>query len=297
MKKLVLGFLFLSLMACEKTITFNLPVEEPQLVVTAKLFALDSVVAVVSISVPSLSAKKPGYSKDAKVLLFEGETMVSELTVIDAGQIWNGERLYYYTSQYDCKPGLTYTIKASQNGYDNVQGSVVIPTAPPVVKNLTAVERDPTTDPKTDIEFTIEDNGSEDNFYKIELQCGENDFDEYGDGFFTNDLTIEFYDGYSDFIDIVDGEGEYGLRGYLKDRFFNGSSKKIEISAWLPFEKGDCKIVVSSITQETYEYERTVSIAISSDNGPFSEPVSIRSNMSNNKGAITAHYITSVSLP
>jgi hypothetical protein len=294
MKRIVLSLLFFSLMACEKTITYDLPTEEPQLAVTTRIHARDSIVALVSISSPVLNSKTE-ISNSATVILYENGGPVTQLSPINTGQSVDGVPLYVYYSSYDCEPGKTYTIRASQSNFESVEGTVAVPLNAPELSNVSRASGGEF----REITVTITDTPDEENYYRIELQqVGGTGGDVYSQGFYTDDQTIEFYDGYDDEFIEDDREGAFGFRGYLRDRFFEGGSKKIVISHWSYIgESSPYYLKISSISKSSYDFERTIDLATYSEVSPFSEPVSVISNMSNGKGGITAEYSTRILFP
>ena len=279
MKKIVLVLLAIGLISCEKVITYDLPTEDPQLAVTTKIFTNDSILALASISSPALTPKT-NISGDAKLELYEDGAYLEDMIRRDAGFNIDGSRLYFYTSSYNCKAGKTYKIVASQNGYNTVEGATSVPFAPYI------------TDAKIDVNTrevtaTLHDPRGLGDVYKIEI--APNYPDETGQWFFSTDLTMEFFEFADDFLD-VDGEGKSGSRAYLRDELFDGKRKKIKLTLpeWNFEPSGTYYLVISSLSNSQYQFEKNMDILIYSDAGPFSEPISVYSNMSNGKGNIGA---------
>lgn len=287
MKKIfLLPILALSLIACEKTITFDLPTEDPQLALTSRIVAKDSVVAVVSISSPALRPKLQ-YSEDAIISLYENGVVVDTLRVLTVNPTWDQTPVYLYSSSYDCEPDKTYKIKAMQSGFDAVEGSVIVPKQP-VISNTSFNTG------TREIKTTIQDPQGSGDVYRIEIVgAGDND---YPRGFYSKDLSLEFYEYYDEFLDI-DGDGKYGSRAYIRDEFFDGAQRKIELTYDNFFGDNDeIYLKITALSNSQYEFEKSLDLATFGGDGPFSEPLTVYSNMSNLKGNFGAEYSTSVRL-
>ncbi len=276
MKNLILILAAFSLLACEKTIEFDLPTEDPQLAVTSKIVASDSIHAIVSISSPALSGN-PKIANDATVLLMENGQTVATLTINPNSSVIGGQNVYLYTAQYPFVLGKTYTLKVSKTNYETVEGSCIVPRAPIVetAEYFAATKK---------IKGSIVDRPGKGHIYKIEVQM-KNDF--YGRGFSSTDLTMEFYEGFSEFIE-VDNEGTYGTRAFLRDELFDGKTRNFELN-YHDFNGGGTGgdslfLKITAVSLDQYEFEKTVDLGAFSGENPFSEPLSIYSNMSNGKG-------------
>lgn len=286
MKKLILILVGFSLLACEKTIEFDLPVEDPQLAVTAKIVAGDSIHAVVSISTPALSGT-PKFANDAVVLLFEDGIKVDSLTLSSNSRIFGNavNPVPVYTAQYPFVNGKTYTLKVSKTSYDQVKGSCIVPPKPVVVTGKYFQET-------KKITGSINDRPGKGDIYKIEVQLKN---DNYARGFTSTDLTMEFYEGYSDFLEI-DSEGTYGTRAFIRDELFDGGTRNFQIN-YYDFDGGGSSndslfLKITAVSLDQYEFERTLDLGAFSGENPFSEPLSIYSNMSNGKGNFGAENTT-----
>lgn len=285
MKNLIFALCIFGLMACEKTIDYDLPTEEPQLAVSSKIVAGDSIHAIVSISSEALNPVTK-FSEDATLTLFENGTNVATLTVDNDRQIVDNARVYFFTAKHNFIVGADYKLQATQANYESVVGNTSLPSVP-IVEN---VSYDPTT---FKIKANIKDPSASGNIYRIEL-VGE--FSNYALGFSSKDITVEFYEGYSDFLD-TDEDGEFGYRAFVRDEFFNGGTKNLELKLQDYFG-GTSKIFlkITAISNSQFEFEKSIDIFNYADIGPFSEPVTIFSNMSNSKGVFGAESSTYVQI-
>lgn len=275
MKNLILILAAFGLLACEKTIEFELPIEEPQLAVTAKIIASDSIQAVVSISTPALSGN-PSFANDALVLLYEDGIKVDSLSLFTGSSVIGGQEVPLYTARYPFVNGKTYKLKVSKTNYASVEGACIVPEKP-----IVEIAEYFTTSKK--IKGRINDRPGKGDIYKIEVQM-KNDF--FARGFTSTDLTLEFYEGYGDFIDI-DAEGTYGTRAYVRDELFDGKTRSFELN-YADFDGGPTTdtlfLKITAVSMDQFEFERTVDLGAFSGENPFSEPLTIYSNMSNGKG-------------
>lgn len=276
MKNLILILAAFSLLACEKTIEFDLPVEEPQLAVTSKIVAGDSIHAVVSISTPALSGS-PTFANDAVILLFENGIQVDSLTLLSGSTIIGGSSVPVFSARYPFVYGKTYTLKVSKSNYASVEGSCIVPQKPLVTKGeyIVATKK---------IRGSISDRAGKGDIYKIEVQFKD---DEYSRGFASTDFTMEFYEGYDEFLEI-DGEGTYGTRAFIRDELFDGGSKSFELT-YYDFDGGGVStdslfLKITAVSLDQYNFERTLDLGAFGGENPFSEPLSVHSNMSNGKG-------------
>tara|TARA_R110002096_G_scaffold132768_3_gene283309 strand:- start:100579 stop:101478 length:900 start_codon:yes stop_codon:yes gene_type:complete len=276
MKNLILFLSAFSLFACEKTIDFDLPTEKAQLAVSSQIIDGDSIYATVSISSAALSGN-PSFSDKARILLFENDVLVDSLTLSPGGVGIIGSNVPVYTSSYSCTPGRKYTIKVSQANFETVEGSCIMPETPSV-SNGEYISANYT------IKGSISDPSGLGDIYKIQLKRGQ--FKEH-ESFFIKDLTIENYQGYSEFFED-ETEGTFATRAYIRDELFDGSIRDFELnySEWNGANLGTDSLFlkISALSTDQYEFEKDLDISEYAEAGPFSEPVPISSNMSNQKG-------------
>lgn len=275
MKKIIFALVAFSLMACEKTIDFELPVEEPQLAVSSKIIASDSIYAAVSISSPALSGS-PRFADDATVVLYEDGVVIDTLDVNN--NVINGNNVPLYTASYPFVNERTYTLKVSKANFESVQGSCIVPS--PAVMDKAEYFSETRV-----IKATIDDQPGKGDIYKIEITLKG---DQYSRGFTSNDLTMEFYEGYSDFLDL-DTEGSYGTRAYIRDELFDGGQRDFELT-YYDFDGGGGQnfdtlfLKITTLSIDQYEFEKTLDLGAFGGESPFAEPITIYSNMSNGKG-------------
>jgi Domain of unknown function (DUF4249) len=125
--KLFFGCVLLGLVACEREIELDLPVE--QKLVLLSNFSPDSMFRVslsASILINNASAQEPEYPADASIQLYENEIYIGDF-VYRPG---NALLVPAYILGVKPKPGSSYSIRASTPSYPAVSASNIIP--PPV---------------------------------------------------------------------------------------------------------------------------------------------------------------------
>ncbi len=122
---------FLVLGACTKTLDFPLPEEKPKIVLDAKLIVGDSIKVLAGISAPFWSNATPVLSDSARIYLFENQLLIDTLQpkAVESGGLFDST-YFLYTSGKPLNDRALYTIKASVEGFPDVEGSDRVPGKP-----------------------------------------------------------------------------------------------------------------------------------------------------------------------
>ncbi len=273
MKKLALLVSFISLIACEREIDYQIPDPGTKIVLDGTLEAERAASLYLSESVYSLSNEDPATRNDFMVELLPSDTN-APLTMrwIEINQV--GEPRYVYNSLESIEAGRSYSLKVQDQSLPDLEVSVRVPEYP-VLRNI-SYDKD-----TKNLEFEIRDNGNQANYYMITVERLGRDQITHS----SIDPILEFLE-FDIFIgDDFDGRF-YGTRSFCTDETFNGGNRKfsIRVEDWGSLNSGDSfNLRIHNISESYYRHEITKAAYFNSD-GFFSEPVQIHSNVDGGYG-------------
>jgi len=181
--------------------------------------------------------------------------------------------------------GKEYTLKVNHPDYEESSATVTVPNE--VIPFRFELEEDAGIDEfgsrsdRVTVEFN--DPSGEENFYEMALFS----IRDFGNG-------EKFYENhYINTLDLNLRESFYGA-SILSDEAFNGQSYKLQLDIDR-YEDGGSEIgtflIWRSVTKDYYQFARSVRLqSDSEDFGPFSEPVTIRSNFENGLGLFSINF-------
>ncbi len=264
--------------ACEdffdQVVEVDVPEHEPALAITSTLANTDSILwAYVTNSVGVLVQDNPEGIEDATVELYKNGDLLQALPHIQEG---------YYGYQVDGPLGDTeadYELRVSKDGFTSVSS---IQTMPSQINIKEAIfEKEGTVDfdgeRVDEIVVRFDDNGAEDNWYKISARVSFEDIEgeTYENSIYldTNDPALQ---------DTYDGL-------YFSDALFNGSESEIRLFTYGVYVDDDPAYLNPKIHIELYhitkdKYFREISVYNYDPENPFAEPTIIYSNIENGYG-------------
>lgn len=273
-------------LSCEKEINSDIPDIDPFISVTST-FAPDSTWKVwVGKSCHILDDQGPGLINDAVVEIYEEGTLLE--TIAPSGFLGG---TYYGTTAPAM--GKNYTIKVSAPGYAMVTGSSKTPAAVPL---LSISQKDSVFTLgdgyyQDEVTFSFADPAGEKNYYGITMAYM--DTVEYlGDTmiywssiWFTNpDPTMNAFQGETMFFSdgLVDGKVRTVSLRY--DDYFSFINK-------------DIYLILSTCTEDYYQFEATYHAYQINYGNPFSEPVQLHNNLSGGVGIFAGYSNYTVVIP
>lgn len=220
----------------------------------------------------------------ATVRLFSGEQL---LTTIPFNTNSNQSFFNYAErgTSVTFEAGREYTLKVNHPDYDEATATVVVPDE--VVPFRIDLEEDGGVDEFGDrsdrVTVEFNDPPGEENFYEMVLFS----IREFGNG--------EFYyeNHYISSLDLNLRESFYGANS-LSDEAFNGQSYKLQLDINRYEQEGEnlqTFFIWRSVTKDYYQFSRSVRLqSDAEDFGPFSEPVTIKSNFDNGLGLFSINF-------
>jgi len=175
-------------------------------------------------------------------------------------------------------PGETYVIEGSADGYEDIISTVTIPQKPDLsnVKITKSEDTDPTRFFQRDLfEIEINDPAGEKNYYRIRARpiIIDNSTGIIGAGF-------RFYENYSNPIDESTLEKRITV---ISDELFDGEKHTMLVYGERgSYDFNEVEFDLLAITEAEYLYFNAVE-KLNNDN-PFSEPITIPSNITNGFG-------------
>jgi hypothetical protein len=313
LKKFLRGLLVLvpvimyTLYSCEKEIDMTIPEKDRKLVLNGIFKVGEPVLLTVSKSKSMLEQSKVESVDNAQINLYSDNSLLAQLETSSRYWYldykfdnWNGNpdtiyRTYYNSGSFKTEAGKHYRLEADAPGINSkASAEFSVPTVVPILKIDTVSLY--STDPLTNsLQFTmrISDPVVENNHYIVYLKSiGTFSYiDEFGN---TQTQVFENYE-YIDSDDVIFSQrnGEYNIDNGLifTDELFNGKTQDIRFKT-SSYGRGDLTlnylIILQSISEEYYDYLITSRMYDDSYNNPIAEPVSVKSNVVNGFGMVTA---------
>jgi len=274
MKKLIsLLALSVVLSSCEKEIDYQIPNPGDKIVVSSRLESGKEPVFYISTSVYSMLAQNPKTSDifSAKLFTDDPNSPFELQSQLDSNNSF--DPLYFYTTTHLVSAGKNYRLEVSAPGLEPVSAQTTVP-------EITALENVRFDTVTRDLRFSFTDNANKANFYYIELQAADL---EYNLWFSTVDPSLEFFE-FSEDPFGGDGDGRsYGSEAFLDDDQFNGQRKEVNLRIEEFNTDGQFYVYLYSISESFYRF-RLTRAAGDFSGGFFSEPVQLFSNVQGGYG-------------
>jgi hypothetical protein len=288
--------------ACESIVEVPIPAHTPKLAIRCTIGneTLDDALYTlyptfqpfVSHSQSILSTNEIKGINDASIIITDEAGRVMEtFRPADTTTSYLGEGYYSPVSRFTPEAGKRYTLKASAPGFEEVTSTLTIPYPVNGIQGTFVKKSDIYAGIDGRVTLTFPDNGSENNYYMISAllvdsqgKVSERDYfteDEDNTGLETNINDIHFSEfRYQDF---------YGFKPF-DDKSFNGNSITISRNVSLTFNSVSStrpkalRLVVSSITEDSYKFLKSLQLYMDTNGNPFAEPVRVKGNIENGYG-------------
>lgn len=260
----------LFLQSCYQEVRVDLPPYKQQIVVNGLISDKDVTRIQVSRSISSLDTGNINFITQASVQLYDENNVLYEVLSYNS----------FSGGFIGTKPAIsnrTYTIKVNTGGKE-VTGSTRI-TSGSQINNLRYIDSvgvDSSGFPIGQVEFTFNDIGGQDNFYRLNVEY----FDDIKKEFFALDMSQNVF---------LDAQGDLTDNGYVfDDESFRGQAKTIAID--VPFglvnKNGDFlfRVSLEALNQDYTLYEKSRRLYNRSFGGFFTEPVDLYSNIKSGLG-------------
>lgn len=286
---LIVGFIFLVVASagCETERFVNLPEHTPRLVVhgyveTGEPF---SIAVGRSFRADIVTTLDTTMIRNATVILFENGVFRDTLD-------YNIVQQRYLSNSVMAVPGNTYRLTVSAPGFESVESTVTapfpIPTAELHYIRGTRTSLDGTL--MDDVVFRFNDPPGQENYYLARIETSGNITSNFC--VYSYDPVVERYQS-----DVNPFEANNCIDNdaiQFADRFFNGQSKEISLSASSSTLSPNTDPVANrvyrpyltrySVSKEFYQYVKSEIRLDLSSSDPFAQPVSIKGNITNGYG-------------
>lgn len=306
----IIGSLGIVMAACEKNVYFDVDTQENKLVVNAIVQPDSMLKAVVSLSVDPLAV---GFDaarvNDATIKIYRNDIFAGNFDADIDG--------YYHIdpATLNAQPGDKLNMEVSAPNRETVTAETVIPTAVPIE----SVEITDTVYVK--VSYYVSD--SLGNYYTIDTLVPHYEIqltftDPPGEDHYS--LAIDYQDAYSESYTcfsssdpafLVDGNYDFGgedengtvtlcNEAYFTDISFQGTKKTITVNLLeLPTDFIlDAKFIfrLRHLSSDYYDYLVSSSLQYDNNGNPFSEPVTVFSNIQNGFGVFAGLSVSFVEI-
>jgi hypothetical protein len=290
--------IFLFFISCEKTIDGSFPEFRRKLVVNAKFLNDSTLTAYVFHSKNVLDTQPIAFDETAKVVLYENNQVIENLTLTSIiSRDWQFRIPYCYKTQL-FKPLARHQYKLVVTDQENmsVECAVTMPPEIPIISvDTTTIETEEGTPPypykRTFLQLKIKfaDPAQSTDYYSLSIY---QDFQPI----FYNDSTpvLRYWDPQvrSECDDPI-LKDEFNSMTYkiFSDKLFNGMEKQITLrvdKGGLASSASILYIQLSRVTVDNYKYVMSKQKFSENEGNPISEPVPIYSNITGGLGIALA---------
>ncbi len=278
--------------ACTRDVQLDLPPHVPSLVVHGYVALGDTIRLSVSrtIGVQEPLPDSSGLVSSARCELFVDGVLSDTLRYLQADQLYHSDLL--------AAPDHDYRIRVAATGFQTVEAGArgLRPLPPATLTHAVAARQNTDGLDLDDVQFRFADPAGERNFYMAALYPAPRYPDMGKLCVYTYEPVIERFQG--DLLPYDPGSCIGGEELLFTDRSFNGQNKSILVSAptllimpelssggnWLrPYLKR------YSISEDYYRYFKTT-VAMGYNSGPsFTDPVTVKGNVTNGYGLFTIY--------
>ncbi len=276
MKKILFLLPIFLFCACEVELKTDKLVGSNQLVVNALLNDMDPVSLTVSNTIPLGDTLKPQPISNASVTITDEANVVHTLA-------WNG-----FTKQYEdtlvLKKEKSYMLKVKVTGFPEAFAILTVPrtgsSTTPSWKDSVSFDVDGF--PLGEIAMNINDNGAEENAYRISLEYWDPLPAEW------KRLKAVLTDGALAQVMITSDDGSVILR----DNLFNGKVQELRFTTPFGYSSQTPKfrVTLENLSEDYYNYFHSLENYVNGS-GVFSEPSPVFSNIQNGVGIFAASSI------
>ncbi len=276
---------FLLLAGCERIIDYTIEPGDLNLVINGIINTDSSVQINLSKSIPVLDTGSIPYISDARLSLFENNTLAGIMTYKDNG--------FYELPGNIPKTGSDYRVVVVTNDGTEASSTCNIPEPVDIISIDTLWKKQYNnyyTGSSYECIITADDPANVQNYYEIKLyhnpasDTTENRWPRY---FYSDDPIFEFYRSensiYPLHLDLETGVFS-ASSAFFSDELINGKrfSVRLFIESWN--QQGTYYFCLRSLTPDYYLYLRSLLLYQMADDNPLNERVQIHTNITNGLG-------------
>lgn len=279
------------MISCEKVVDIDVPFEKPMLVLNGFLNPDSSISVHVSKSQFILDEAELKNITDATITVFEEDKLL--------GQLMHQENGYYTLSEVKPQTGKSYEIKAEKSGLPSVSAShQVLSKVIPSNLKIDTIAYDEYGGTKLGIEFIVDDQEGQDNFYIVKvLEKGIGVYYQW----YGKDERDTIREPYSIAYEIESSDPI--LESFcldwnscsliVSDDYFDGKSYRFKITArslgyYPEKEEVETFLVLYHIPESLYLFYKTLENNRSVSDNPFAEPAKVFTNVEGGFGLWTS---------
>lgn len=278
----LLPFALLFLASCEKEIKMDMPPYESRLVVNSISFAGDVPEVYVS---KSVGMTEYNYNKkltvpNATVVLYTGNAAIDTLTynAVSGG----------YTGKVVAEAGKSYKVVVDAPGMQQISATTVVPSAVSINKINRFIKARLSGDGVTqdEIRFTFDDPAASNDYYILSIAVVDTVTDStvYIGCVNTTDASVESV--YDESIDNNTCLSATDI--FFRDELFNGKTREMRFfidSKYMEQNSGASLVVnLNHVPESFFRYRKSYLFASENSGNPFSEPVSVYTNVAGGYG-------------
>lgn len=295
------------LMACEKTVTIDVPKKDPKLVIKGLLEKNELIAVTIGKSRGVLEPVNYQTSlfeqytvKNAVPVVYENGVAVDTL-VYDAQN-------YSYKAKYNSRirDGFLYTIRVTAPGFTMAEASSLLPSQSVIaeVRRVKNARTDIDGDMVDDITIKLDDPAAETNFYMVQVWAATGTM--FGNRIGCVSSTDKDLEPIGEDTDPLAADNCFeGDALLMKDVNFNGRQKQLKISVSsmnlqdYTDQQGRLHrpyIKVFRVTEDQFKYVKSYNIYTTAGDNPFAEPANVYSNIKNGYGIFAVSTVAVDSL-
>lgn len=284
------------IISCEKIIDIDIPDADRKIVLNG-LINPDSLIEVnISRSMSILEDNKFVFLENASVTLFEDDTERGTLQYIGSGD--------YKLLDFHPASGLSYRLEVESPDLKSVSAIAELPIPITIGEIDTASIEDSWGNSSLKISFSIQD-PPEENFYALALFATRRSFDydkfELADSMVTSqvyfDLLASGQGGVQDLLVEDNATVYFNEKVFIADHLFNGTDFNLDLSVgkyfFMEADTVWIDVNVEHVSKSYYLYAASINKYNRTHGNPFSEPVSVYTNVENGLGIFTGYSTAS----
>jgi len=284
------------IMACEKIIDIDIPDSERKIVLNG-LINPDSLIEVnISRSMSILEDNIFLFLEDASVSLYEDNVEIGSLQYMGFGDY---KLLDFYPAF-----GSSYRLEVESSGLKSVSAQTELPAPVPFSEIDTSSIENNWGESALKLSFSLQD-PQEENFYALSLNATHKVFDfetfELLDSLTTYQLYFELStSGQGNVQDLLVEDNAtvyFNSKVFIADHLFNGKEFNIDLLVekyfFMDADTVWIDVNVEHVPKAYYLYAASINKYDRTHDNPFSEPVSVYSNVENGLGIFTGYSTSS----
>jgi hypothetical protein len=278
MKYTAVVLLSVVLSACEMVISVDMPPYDPQIVING-FFTSDSLWNIhISNSLSSIDRGELKELENASVLIYRNGALTDTLKFDPVSG-------YYQSASGKPEPNKSYTIRVSAPGLKNAEAAGWLPY-PVSVQSVSirdsAIIYGSTGYADAELTVTYYDPASQKNYYALSVVETDTTYGDYS------------YPVYYSTSDPSISEGGASV-GFFNDELFDGKLHEMKIlisSDYINKTGNTLTVILTSLSEDAYLYNRSYEKHQNARNNPFAEPVQVYTNVKDGLG-IFAGFVES----